>query len=114
MGGVPQRVSPHRWTSALGRYRARTIEKLLLVIGAEWRLHEQLRTARVEFDLAAESVQGLGYRDPAGRVRLKIGPAVGRCEDAGGFRVEDGANRACFPSAEDVVEHLRFFDPQVS
>ena len=87
--GRGQRVSGHRWTSALALRRARDLQELLLETEPEWRLFETLRARGVELSLDPMRADLVDAIDPHGRVWFEVGKRRARYTGLAGFALDD-------------------------
>ena len=92
-GGRGERVSSHRWSSALALGRARELRELLLETEPEWRLLEALRAGGAVVELEPERPRPLDPENPEGRTWLVVGQRRARYAGASGFALiaADGA-----------------------
>ncbi len=107
--GRGHRVSTHRWSSFLALQRAKVLQELFLETEPEWRLYENLRSARIDFVLRPGKAHVADPTDPAGRTWLinKNGEFRVRYAGAAGFLIRLANGKEHWPATpEDVIAVL--------
>jgi len=82
-----KRFSRNRWTSRLGLERAKELRELFLETEPEWRLHEELRAAGVDFTLKPGRPAIQDEDTPAGRCWFVIKGALVQYRGSAGFLI---------------------------
>jgi predicted component of viral defense system (DUF524 family) len=102
-----QRFPVLRWTSRLGLLRASRLEELSLETEPEWRFHDALTVAGVDFELESDPPRRMDTENPVGRAWFKVGRSKVRYSGADGFLISfDGEIRHC-ARIESVMEAIQ-------